>query len=266
MEIFSLLSLNFHSTNDDAYDALARHLSALKKALRTLDRRIKKVDERHSTHIPAVDTDASNRRTRSIMHSLPHHLPEDPTAFFPHQATFTPSGGHGQRSLIYEAELAGRSLLFKAKTGDGDRICVKFVRRYGEDVHNWCAAKGFAPKLIAYEELPGGWYMVVMDLLDESWVPLADKTDHPEGLKERVHDAIAQLHQARMVHGDVRETNLMVKDSGLEFMLVDYDWAGSEGHAKYPRHVNKAGRPAGVEDGQLILSQHDDLMLAAMFR
>ena len=29
MEIFSLLPLNFHSTNDDAYDALARHLSAI---------------------------------------------------------------------------------------------------------------------------------------------------------------------------------------------------------------------------------------------
>jgi RIO-like serine/threonine protein kinase len=55
-----------------------------------------------------------------------------------------------------------------------------------------------------------------------------------------------------MVHGDVRETNVMVKDSGLEFMLVDYDWVGSQGHAGYPRHVNKAvklGRPEDVEDG-----------------
>jgi RIO1 family len=265
MEMFSLLPLNFHSSNDDAYDALARHLSAMKKALHTSNVQMKEVNE----HTPTAYTGALDRRTSMIRSSpgpLPLGVPEGPMPFVPpYPAMFTPYGGHGQHPFDYEAEIAGRSLLFKARTKDGKPICIKFVRRYGKDVHLWCAAKGFAPKLIAYEALPGGWYMVVMDLLDELWVPLAETTKHAEGLKERIHAAISELHQAQMVHGDVREMNVMVKDNGVEFMLVDYDWAGSHGCVRYPRHVNRLGRPEDVEDGRLILTQHDELMLAMMF-
>jgi len=271
MEVFSLLPLNFHSTNDDAYDALARHLSALKKALNELEAHVQKADGRRLSNTPA---DNSNRQTRSITRPscspMPPNVPHDP--IFPYPTLFTPLSGRSDRGLhsfIYEGEMAGRKLLFKAKMQDGTGICVKFVRRYGEDVHMWCAAKGFAPKLIAFEVLPGGWYMVVMDLLDESWVPFDDKKAWIEGLKDNFHATISDLHQAQMVHGDVRDANVMVKDGTSEFMLVDYDWAGSQGHARYPRHINKdpeLGRPADVEDGQLILTQHDESMLAQMFR
>jgi hypothetical protein len=51
-------------------------------------------------------------------------------------------------------------LLCKAKTQDGNCICIKFVHRYGRDVHIWCAEKGFAPNLIAFKVLPGGWHIV----------------------------------------------------------------------------------------------------------
>jgi hypothetical protein len=261
MEMFSLLPLNFHSSNDDAYDALARHLSAMKNALHALGVQAAEVNE----HTPAVNTSAPNRWTRSMIRSSPG-VPEGPMSFIPpYPAMFTSYEGRGRHSFEYQAEIAGRSLLFEAKMRDGKRICIKFVRGYGKDVHIWCANKGFAPKLIAYEVLPGGWYMVVMDLLDESWVPLADRTGHAEGLKERIRAAITELHQAQMVHGDVREMNVMVKDNGVDFMLVDYDWAGLQGHVRYPRHVNRLGRPEDVEDGRLILTRHDELMLAAMF-
>jgi hypothetical protein len=85
---------------------------------------------------------------------------------------------------------------------------------------------------------------------------------------DRIHAAISELHQSQMVHGDIRATNVMVKDGGLEFMLVDYDWAGSHGEVRYPRHINKApelGRPEDVEDCHLILPRHDELMLEKMF-
>jgi hypothetical protein len=275
MEVFSLLPLNFHSTNDDAYDALARHLSALKTALQSLKVHLKEVDKRRTSHAPAANANASNHPNRSLVHSSrvpsPSNPPVDPSAsfippIFPHPTTFITYGHKRRYSFIYESELGGRSLLFKARTNDGDRICTKFVRRYGKDVHIWCANKGYAPKLLAYEELPGGWFMVVMDLLDESWVPLADTEPRPEGLKERLHALISELHQMKMVHGDIRATNIMVKNSGLELMLVDFDWAGSDGLVTYPRHINKAvGRPEEVEDGQPILPRHDIFMLEAMF-
>jgi hypothetical protein len=96
---------------------------------------------------------------------------------FPHPNTFTNHEGV-QCSFTYEGEMAGRALLFKGKTDEGKPICIKFVRTYGKEVHLWFAAKGFAPPLIAYEKLPGGWYMVVMGLLDDSWVPFDIKTSH----------------------------------------------------------------------------------------
>jgi len=36
----------------------------------------------------------------------------------------------------------------------GQSIGIKFVRRYGRDIHSWCAEQGFAPKLMGPEELP----------------------------------------------------------------------------------------------------------------
>jgi hypothetical protein len=165
--------------------------------------------------------------------------------------------------------MARRHLLFKGKTDEGKAICIKFVRAYGREVHLWCASKGFAPRLVAYEPLPGDWYMVVMDLLDESWVPLdINSLVDVGGFKARFHTNVIELHQMKMVHGDIRETNVMVKDGGCEFMLIDYDWAGLLGEARYPRHVNKAPalqRPDDVEDGKLILTEHDLLMFENMF-
>ena len=267
LEIFSLLPLNFHATNDDAYDALARHLSALKRALATLD-----------VHSHAFTPVVSNRRpaSRRIDSNTSHQihsttsLPSFVPPIFPHPAAFTYLVGDSQGLFEYEEEFKGRSLLFTAKMKNGnENICIKFVRRYGKDVHMWCAAEGFAPRLIAFEALAGGWWMVVMELLDKSWICLAETKDRREGLKENMHSVITKLHGANMVHGDLRDTNVMVKkDGGLAFMLVDYDWAGNLRDTRYPRHVNKApelGRPQEVDDGMLILPQHDDFMLEKMF-
>lgn len=162
-------------------------------------------------------------------------------------------------------------MLFKGKTAADKQICIKFVRRYGQDVHLWCAKEGFAPHLIAFEKLLGDWYMVVMDFLDISWRPISAAERKDDGaLEGKIRDALVKLHQHHMVHGDVRDTNIMVRDSGreLEFMLIDFDWAGELGTVKYPRLVNKApelGRPTDVEDGELINAEHDLVMLRHLF-
>jgi len=173
-------------------------------------------------------------------------------------------------SFTYEEEMEGRKLLFSGRKQDGERICIKFVRRYGKEVHIWCAGKGIAPKLMGFEALPGGWYMVVMEYLDETWALFDDdKVKGIKGVKERFAAAIVELHEVGMVHGDIREANLMVKEGGKGFKLVDFDWAGVFGEVRYPRHINKAvelGRPEDVLDGELILMKHDLLMMEKMFR
>ncbi|KAI6042184.1 hypothetical protein EDC04DRAFT_2564569, partial [Pisolithus marmoratus] len=55
-------------------------------------------------------------------------------------------------------------------------ICIKFVTRYSANAHRFCASKGHAPELIAFEKLPSRWYMVIMEALDiaEGPSPWAD--------------------------------------------------------------------------------------------
>ena len=285
MEILSLLPLNFHATNDEAHDAIARHLAALKNALHALDIHINEVDSRRRASAPSMSSATSNGQTRArrnrsaFIHSshgaLPLDEPRNPLPYFappifPHPTAFTIDGGETRESFTYEGEMNERSLLFVCKIADRDkRICIKFVRRYGKDVHIWCADRGFAPKLIAFEDLSGGWHMVVMELLDESWISMAEKNDRPEELEEKIRARITELHQGNMVHGDLRDTNVMVKkDGGSSFMLIDHDWAGKQGNVRYPRHVNKdpqLGRPLTVEDGGLITCEHDDFMLEHLF-
>jgi hypothetical protein len=248
-------------TNDDAHDNLARHLAALKKALHCLDEY-----EPQANYIK-TGLPSHNLLAPETQHGICLSRP-----IFPYPVAFTHYGcaDNKQTRFTYEATVEGRALLFRGKMMNDDRhICIKFVRRYGKDVHLWCANEGFAPRLIAFERLPGGWYMVVMEFLDTSWKPIAEMARHPAGLKEKIHAAITKLHQNHMVHGDLRDTNVLVKqDGGTKFMLVDYDWAGYEGEVTYPRHVNKRkelGRPDEVEDGIYICSHHDILMLEHLF-
>jgi hypothetical protein len=248
MEIFSLVPLNSHETNDDAHDTLARHLSALKRALANLDQYYSEVDARNPAATPSSTAMSSNRRLRSykaqptIRPSPQQSPPPEIYHIFPYRDTFTPCrlGNHQRVTFTYDKEMEGRSLLFRGKTEDR-RICIKFTRRYGEKVHQWCAEQGFAPQLIAHETLPGGWFMVVMELLEEELWTTLDPKCHQSGLKNAIHVAVVRLHQNNMVHGDLRNMNILVKKDGTPgFMLVDYDWAGYLGEVKYLRHVNKA--------------------------
>jgi hypothetical protein len=278
MEIFSLLPLNSHETNDEAHDTLARHLSALKNALGNLDRYYGEVDARNPapTHSSTAISSNHHLRSRKAQPTTKPSTQQSPSPqiyrIFPYPDAFSPRGpgNHQQVTFTYDKEMEGRKLLFMGKTVDG-RICIKFTHRYGVDVHQWCADQGFAPRLIAHKMLPGGWLMVVMELLEEElWTTLFGSKRHQSGLKDGIHAAVVQLHQNKMVHGDLRNMNIMVKKDGTAgFMLVDYDWAGYEGKVKYPRHVNKApelGWPQDVEDGAQILARHDLHMLEYMFR
>lgn len=198
-------------------------------------------------------------------------LPSDEVyCIYPHPEACIHYKSGKKLPFTYEAVMNERSLLFIGKTAENKCICIKFVRRYGLDVHLWFARKQHAPELVAFENLDGGWFMVVMELLDESWIRLVDAKDPPADLKDMIYADVTELHQENMVHGDLRDTNIMVKTDGeSSFMVLDYDWAGTQGKARYPAFTNKApelGRPSDVEDGVFVTTQHDVLMLQHMFR
>ena len=85
---------------------------------------------------------------------------------------------------------------------------------------------------------------------------------------------VIDLHEGGSVHGDIRDTNILVdldsltNDSdGVNVQLIDFDWAGSVGVARYPLGVNKTTvwRPDGVQDEELITVEHDKEMVSSLF-
>lgn len=172
-------------------------------------------------------------------------------------------------SFTYISQIDDSKLLFSAtKTADNEVICIKFVRRYSKDVHMFCASKGLAPALKGFQELPGGWHMVVMDMIGNDYCRLSDFPP-PYSHFEDITRKLTLLHQENYVHGDIRDTNIMVKRDGVQgFRLVDFDWSGRIGQVRYPMNVYWGPclwRPPEAEDGQLIKADHDIEMLNALF-
>ncbi|KAG5635658.1 hypothetical protein H0H81_010494 [Sphagnurus paluster] len=223
-------------------ESLARHFGALKKAIFSFEQRYDAL------------TDPS----------LLKHL--DPR--FPDPRTYRSLETETTVNFEYLHQIDEQKLLFMGKTDNRERICIKFVRRYSREAHEKCAAMGIAPRLRGFEDIGAGWKMVIMDALDEEYEPF-DHSTLPEGAEELLRDRFVELHQANLVHGDVRGANIMVrKDEMPGLMLVDYDWAGIVGEVRYPMNVNKVDIwwPDDVSDGLLIKPDHDIAMLEYIFR
>jgi RIO-like serine/threonine protein kinase len=92
--------------------------------------------------------------------------------------------------------------------------------------------------LRGFEEIPGGWFMIVMDRVDGNHSPLkeSDLNDAMHGL---ITDAVTSLHQAGFVHGDLRPSNVVRSNDSGGILLLDFDWAGKIGEVRYPMNVNR---------------------------
>ena len=201
----------------------------------------------------------------------------------PYPRSYTHSSGQIHEFSYDETQKLRDQLIFFGETvggAAGRKICIKFVRHYSREAHDFCARKGHAPELIAYEPLAGGWNMVIMDVLDidngylakrpGSYQPLsATAVSDRLPLKEAIASLIEELHNYNggYVHGDLRDTNLFVGDNTKDFMLLDFDWAGPIERAHYPIRVNRNNirRPDGAWDGEKIVAKHDLDMLKYLF-
>ncbi|TDL19937.1 hypothetical protein BD410DRAFT_394386 [Rickenella mellea] len=186
----------------------------------------------------------------------------------PGSGRFDPNIGNITVNFKYLHQIDEKMLLFICETDNSERICIKFVRRYSQAVHEKCAEMGIAPRLRGLKDIGAGWKMVIMDALDEEY-KLFDIDMSFVDIREQIRARLVELHQANLVHGDVRDANLMVRKDGKPgFMLIDFDWSGIIGEVRYPINVNKVDiwRPDDVSDGLLIKSNHDMDMLEHIFR
>jgi serine/threonine protein kinase len=191
---------------------------------------------------------------------------------FPYPVTFTSDTSGLLKKFIYHSLVKSRKLIFRGEISDThEKICIKFVHCYSVEVHKFCTSINCAPRLLGFESLGGGWHMVVMedlsagdyfDLFGSSLAP-----DRVAAIKERLDQVLVQMHQQGLVHGDLRDANVMVtNDPTPAVMLVDFDWAGRIGEARYPINVNRGDvyRPEGAVDNELILAEHDMWMLTQL--
>lgn len=183
---------------------------------------------------------------------------------FPYKGHFTTDEG-AKVYFTYQGRLENDKLLFSATTNERENIIIKFTKRYSENAHRHCSGQGAAPRLYAFNALPGGWFMVVMENLSSSHKLVHQHDQISSEMSDALQKAVGILHDGNFVHGDVRDVNLMVPEEGGvgNFMILDFDWAGFEGEVRYPAYVNIVGvsRPKGAIDGELITKQHDLDML-----
>ncbi|KAG2065397.1 hypothetical protein BDR04DRAFT_1108553 [Suillus decipiens] len=246
----SPLVFNYHSTDTNNQIAAARHMAAFRKAVRSL--------KGYYETLPP-----ESELTNMLSHPIP----------FPYPTSFTSLDDSSETCFKYTGQLnedgaSKRLIFFGILTGRPaeDAICIKFVQHYSRDVHLHFASSGLAPRLRGFEELPGGWYMVVMDKL-VGYDVLADLPNSerlPRSAFEPIRERLKKLHAENLIHGDLRDTNILVKkDDRTKFMIIDFDWAGAENIVRYPPYVNYTNikRPSDARDGLLIKAAHDDAML-----
>ena len=174
--------------------------------------------------------------------------------------------GDKKYKVDYEKHLAPSfpsKAVFKGTITDGEdepeQVVIKFTPVYCKDAHETLAAMGQAPLLRFCEHVDSiGMYVVVMDYEDGEHAnrPLED-----EAHIEQLRTAMKALHDANYVHGDLRAPNILIATGGLK--LIDFDWCGEEGKARYPADVSlfpDLGWHKEVRRGGLIAKAHDEHM------
>ena len=143
-------------------------------------------------------------------------------------------------------------------------IYVKFSQRYSVELHRFCAERDLAPRILGFQELHGGWFVVAMEKIDA--VDCGSITSFPEAgkWKSEIEELVHGFHQKGLVHGDLRLANFVfTSDKPRRMILVDFDWGGEDGEVEFP--YEELVEDLGVSNNQLcgrkITKEHDQKCL-----
>ncbi|KAI0252373.1 hypothetical protein BJV78DRAFT_350633 [Lactifluus subvellereus] len=253
-----IFDLSTHWRETKARHAIASSLDALIVAVRNIQ-----------AHYDAVEAEAKANPVPSREYDL--HLQK--ARGYPFMTSYNDNGQ--EITFTYDARLDNAKLIFSATLNqpNSDQCLVKFTRQYSEAAHNYLASRGSAPTLRQCVRVSAEWTAVIMDrskyqVLYGLSLPEADQ----ENVRRKVKSEMQMLHNEGFVHGDIRDTNLLVDLDSLAsddvvVHFIDLDWAGRIGEARYPIGVNTktVKRPDGVKSGELITKQHDEDMVSYLF-
>ena len=132
----------YHSSDDDMLMQVARYLGATKKAMLALK--------------DYYDFE------------LPHITAQRPNVAFPHLSEYHSLDDATIHRFKYLSHPDKDRRIFRGAVNN-DKISIKFVRRYLKEAHLKCSSLGFAPALRGFERISGGWYIVVMNFIDDEY-------------------------------------------------------------------------------------------------
>ncbi|KAH9987923.1 hypothetical protein BJV74DRAFT_796390 [Russula compacta] len=153
--------------------------------------------------------------------------------------------------------------------------------RYSEAAHDHLASRGWAAGRALRKCVSHLWRLVRDHHGTDRTISVADWHDSQEGRARKRKDTIRGKVK-RIVEtpargwasfmGDIRHVNILVDGESLgsedvKIHIIDFDWAGRVGEAKYPIEINRmtVWRPVGVNGGELITKQHDIDMVSYLF-
>lgn len=123
--------------------------------------------------------------------------------------------------------------LYSAQTTGGKQIIVKFARRYSYELHMFCADRGYAPTLLGFERLPGGFFCVAMEFFQSAFsISHTPNIEQHREWADELQELVESFHAEGLVHGDLRAPNIICDRNRV--MLVDFDLGGKEGEVSYP--------------------------------
>ncbi len=154
-------------------------------------------------------------------------------------------------------------------TLDSRPVVVKFAESYCMELHELLAAHKMAPKILKVSDAPPVWKIIVMEYLDT--MPVCSLRDHAQDINVSVSNILKLMRKTQFVHGDFRTTNMLGVLIEGEFsgqvVVIDFDWSGRHGIAKYPNQMNTTiSWPQGCEPGALLDYTHDEAWAARFFQ
>ena len=144
---------------------------------------------------------------------------------------------------------------YKAKTSEADIIVVKFVSRYGKEVHKFLATQGHAPRLrycgslpnvqersheLLAKSAPPGLSLGPMQMIVMDYVSSCKET--PTDARQQLEVVLEKLHVEGYVFGDLRHQNILF-DEKYKVKLIDFDWAGP-----FDMKLRDTSLPAGLQE------------------
>ena len=157
---------------------------------------------------------------------------------------------------------------------DGVKALAKIVcDRYGTEVHSALAVRGMAPKLYGTSRVENV-LLIAMESLGDDWMTLfayrqafntTMSQDTINKIILRIEEILKCLKELGMVHGDLRDSNIMLRKGEEEkAILIDYDWAGKAGLVQYPLGRGNSSEYPGTPGGDI--GEEDDSELFNSWR